>query len=75
MSDSLTLPADESARLVGCRSVAQFRREVAAGVWPVPMTKNSRPQRWSRAELEMASRGNIHGEECVDDLDRALGLK
>lgn len=47
-----TLTADQAAEYVDCVSAAQFRREVAQGVWPPPIAKYSRPQRWSRFHLD-----------------------
>jgi len=47
-----TLPTAEAARYVGARSSAQFLREVKAGTWPQPIAPNSKPRRWSTAQLD-----------------------
>jgi hypothetical protein len=71
-----TLTADLAAEYLGCRSVAQFRREVAAGIWPQPLLKQSRPQRWSIQELERALRPNQDGKAkpALANLERRLGI-
>lgn len=71
-----TLTAELAARYLGCRSAAQFRREVAAGIWPKPLLKQSRPQRWSVEELERALRPGRPGERnpALDRLERKLGI-
>ncbi len=75
MTSALTLIADAAADYVGSRSAAQFRREVAAGVWPAPITRRSRPERWSTYQLDEALRGGAKAEDsAVAELDRALGL-
>ena len=48
------LPTEYAARYVGCQTVAQFEREVAAGVWPQPFSKNTRPKRWDIEALDAA---------------------
>jgi len=48
------LPVDKAAEYVGCRSVNQFHREVAQGIWPRPIAPHSRPQRWSIFQLDKA---------------------
>ncbi len=75
MTRALTLIAEEAADYVGCRNAAQFRREVAYGVWPKPIAKRSRPQRWSTYALDEALRGSAKIDDgAVLELDRALGL-
>lgn len=71
-----TLTAEQAAEYLGCRSAAQFRREVAAGVWPKPLVASSRPQRWSIAELESALRPDRSTEQssAVVNLERRLGI-
>ncbi len=76
MTSALTLIADAAADYVGSRSAAQFRREVAAGVWPQPITKGSRPERWSAYQLDEALRGGTKAKDsAVAELDMALGLR
>jgi hypothetical protein len=72
-----TLTAKLAADYLGCRSPAQFRREVAAGIWPKPLLTKSRPQRWSIEELESALRpAGRTGERspALDRLERKLGI-
>jgi hypothetical protein len=57
--------AELAAKHVGCSSAAQFRREVKQGVWPGPITKRSRPQRWSVPQLDAVLRGET--EEAQTD--------
>ena len=71
-----TLTAELAAEYLGCRSAAQFRREVAAGIWPKPLLMKSRPQRWSIEELERALRPKRDGKPspALDSLERRLGI-
>lgn len=57
----------EAANYVGCRSVKQFKREVRQGIWPGPITLNSRPQRWSIPQLEKA----LGGRDILRDFQAA----
>lgn len=59
------VPIEDAAQYVGCSSVWQFRREIRQGIWPGPITLNSRPQRWSIPQLELALKGR-------DDQDGAI---
>ena len=71
-----TLTADMAASYLGCRSAAQFRREVKAGLWPQPKFGTSRPQRWSVEQLEgvlKEERGEAHNP-AVNELERFLGI-
>mgnify|MGYP006894117313 CR=1 FL=1 len=72
----LTLTAELAAEYVGCRSAAQFRREVKAGLWPQPCFARSRPQRWSRTQLDGKLTGGDRPEHNspLDNLERMLGL-
>lgn len=72
----LTLTAELAAEYVGCRSAAQFRREVKAGRWPKPCFGNSRPQRWSREQLDgelTGGRGDAHNPHLAE-LERNLSI-
>ncbi|MGF7213617.1 hypothetical protein GGE65_008263 [Skermanella aerolata] len=71
-----TLTAELAAEYLGCRSAGQFRREVAAGIWPQPLLKQSRPQRWSIQELERALRPDRGGKanSALASLERRLGI-
>ncbi len=60
------LTTDEAAIYVRAKSVHQFRREVHKGVWPPPLVYNSRPHRWSRAQLDGAMQG------AAEEIDPAL---
>ncbi len=75
----LMLTVEEAAEYVHARSVEQFRREVREGVWPKPHAKNSRPQRWRRAEIDRVlcpetKVPNDTDEELREMIDRELGL-
>jgi|APSaa5957512535_1039671.scaffolds.fasta_scaffold127050_2 hypothetical protein len=72
-----TIIADEAAEYVGCKSTPQFRREVAEGVWPEPIAKKSRPQRWSTFSLDQRLHGGVVQDDntIVEELDMELGLK
>ena len=67
----MALTVEEAANYVGCRSIRQFRSEVAQGIWPKPIAPNSRPQRWSLFQLDQALRGQTQPStdvnETVDD--------
>ena len=49
-----TLATAEAAAYVGARSPKQFLREVARNQWPPPIVPDSRPMRWSVAQLDAA---------------------
>ena len=71
------LTPEEAAEYVGCKNVAQFRREVAKGVWSKPKVANSRPQRWSRLDLDrdLDSSRSAGVKSGVDPLlDKLRGL-
>ena len=53
----MAMTVEEAAHYVGCRSTQQFRREIKAGIWPRPIVPNSRPQRWSKFQLDAALTG------------------
>lgn len=70
--------AKQAAALVGCRSAAQFRREVQQGIWPPPIAPRSRPQRWSVRQLQAALeppevRGKKHTK--LEALEFRLGIR
>lgn len=48
------LPTECAARYVGCQTIEQFEREVAASIWPQPFSKNTRPKRWDIEVLDAA---------------------
>ncbi len=48
------LPTEDAAGYVGCQTIEQFEREVAAGIWPQPFSKNTRPKRWDIDALDAA---------------------
>ncbi|MBF0622904.1 MAG: hypothetical protein HQL54_13365 [Magnetococcales bacterium] len=69
------LTTEEAFVYVGCRSVNQFRSEVKQGVWPEPLAKHSRPQRWSREQLDATISGRPPAQlDEVALIDRALGI-
>ena len=74
MSDGIIRPRavgiEDAASYVGCRSLKQFRREVKQGLWPGPITLNSRPPRWSLLQLDEALTGKP-GEDHGDVITRA----
>lgn len=81
MPAPLTLRPEEAAQLVGCVDddgkprVDQFRREVKRGIWPQPLIKDSRPQRWSRVELERKLLGNAsENDPALRRLEKNLGV-
>ncbi|MBF0247046.1 MAG: hypothetical protein HQL36_03080 [Alphaproteobacteria bacterium] len=75
MTDKKALTTAEAAAYVNAASPAQFLREVRQGVWPGPLTKNSRPQRWSRAALDACLDGGIMQQNQQEHaLDKELGL-
>lgn len=73
-----TLTTAQAATYLGCKSVRQFRREVSAGIWPAPIAKASRPQRWSTAQLDKVLEADRNSasitEKAVADLDSRFGL-
>jgi len=75
MSDSKVLTAEQAAEYVGCKNARQFRREVGRGIWPTPIARFSRPQRWSKQHLDRAM-GAL--DEAKDPqllkLEQALGM-
>lgn len=64
------IPVAIAAKYVGCVSTKQFRREVRQGIWPGPITLNSRPQRWSIPQLDRALFGE-HQDAHDDVVERA----
>lgn len=64
------LPQPEAARYVGCKDVAQFMREVRAGVWPAALPIASRPPRWDKAALD-AKMNEYSGIEDADGEEQA----
>ena len=71
-----TLTADMAASYLGCRSAAQFRREVKAGLWPPPKFGNSRPQRWSIEQLDgvlKTPKGEEH-DPHLSQIESILGI-
>ena len=56
------VPTECAAIYVGCQTIEQFEREVAAGIWPQPFRKDARPKRWDLEALDAA-------------LDRMSGIK
>ena len=60
------MTVDQAARYVCARSVHQFRREVRAGVWPRPIVYTSRPQRWSKAQLDAAMSPAANDQDKTD---------
>jgi hypothetical protein len=72
-----TLTADEAAKYIGCKSAAQFRREVKAGIWPEPIAPDSRPQRWSIPQLDAALSGGSNGAQIdphVSAFEKRMGM-
>ncbi len=75
LSGSRVLTASQAAKYVGCKNARQFRREVGRGIWPAPIARFSRPQRWSKHHLDRAM-GAL--DEAKDPqllkLEQALGM-
>ena len=76
----LTIPIDEAVAFAGCKGRQQFKREIKKGRWPKACVPNSRPPRWSVAEMEarMERRSNRttdeEEKEEKEELDRMAGL-
>ena len=69
------LTVAEAAKYVGAKSVRQFRREVGRGIWPQPIARFSRPQRWSVLQLEKALGAvNDNVDPELNKLEQALGI-
>ena len=68
------LTVDEAAKYVGAKSVRQFRREVNRGIWPQPIARFSRPQRWSTIQLEQALSPSNDNDSELNKLEQALGI-
>lgn len=77
LNERMTLPIGDAADYVGCRNVKQFRREVEQGVWPKPIAAKSRPQRWSRLQLDRYLAGEpepAHNDGLDPIMERIRGL-
>lgn len=71
------LTAEQAAEWLGCVSVAQFYQEVKQGVWPPPLAARSRPQRWSRAQIEARLQPpQVNGSVApgLNSIDTIMGL-
>ena len=69
------LTVAEAAKYVGAKSVRQFRREVNRGIWPQPIARFSRPQRWSVLQLEKAlGPVNDNVDPEIVKLEQTLGM-
>jgi hypothetical protein len=69
------LTVAEAAKYVGAKSVRQFRREVNRGIWPQPIARFSRPQRWSVLQLEKAlGPVNDNADPEIVKLEQTLGM-
>ena len=74
----MALTVEEAANYVRCRSTYQFRREVQAGIWPKPIAPNSRPQRWSKFELDAAFTGGSNETQTDPHLaafEKRMGMR
>ena len=74
---SRVLTVEQAAKYVGAKSSRQFRREVGRGIWPQPIARFSRPQRWSTIQLEKALGGAAVNDNVAPELNKleqALGI-
>lgn len=69
------LTAQEAAQVTGYGSVARFRNAVKRRRMPQPADPETRPQLWSRAEIEAKlnpSQNKAHDDTAA--IDRELGI-